>query len=124
MIMFVGHLLDENELQIGGQLEVLNKILSFYLAPDPNLKKGSKPLNATLGGYLNKIISFWLIKRPQILLKYFTASSRRSLLIDSMFNHLYLSHCVTDLLVRLCTVATVPPAVDICEYNDMRNDVL
>ena len=39
--------------------KVLNKLFSFISQP----LKG-KELNATLGGYFNKVLSFWLIKRP------------------------------------------------------------
>jgi hypothetical protein len=52
------------ELMSGKNLEVIDKLNSFYLAPDPSFVKGSKYLNATLGGYLNKIFSFWLFKMP------------------------------------------------------------
>ena len=71
MGIFVCHLFDEQEIQ-SGKLEVFDKLFSFFEAPDPSLKKDSRQLNPTLGGFINKIISFWLIKAPQIVLKYIT----------------------------------------------------
>ena len=44
--------------------------MSFFLAPDPQMKADSKYLNPTLGGYLNKILSFWLMKRPEDFIAY------------------------------------------------------
>lgn len=69
-------------------------------------------LNQTLGGYLNKILSYWLLKMPQVLLLYLSDSERRCQLVETMFNHLYLSHCVTDLLVRFLTVTELPSCVE------------
>ena len=47
------------------QQPLLDRLVSFFLAPDPQMKADSKYLNPTLGGYLNKILSFWLMKRPE-----------------------------------------------------------
>lgn len=41
-----------------------------------------------------------------------------------MFNHLYLSHCVTDLLVRFMTVVELPTCVELNEYHAFRLDIL
>lgn len=49
---------------------LMDKLISFYEAPDPHLKHKVRYLNPTLGGYLNKILSFWLIKRPEQFLNY------------------------------------------------------
>lgn len=45
---------------------VLAKILSFFNKPAHWYE--SKQLNVTLGGYVSKILSFWLIKRPAVIL--------------------------------------------------------
>lgn len=100
----------------GSNLTVIDKLLSFYLAPDPSIKKGVKPLNPTLGGYLNKILSYWLMKMPNVMLQYLSHEARMTQLVNSLFNHLYLGHCVTDLLVRLCTMVELPMSVDASEY--------
>jgi hypothetical protein len=42
-------------------MEVLDKILSYFSSPSPSQKQVPY-LNETLGGYINKIISYWLIK--------------------------------------------------------------
>ena len=80
---------------------MLDRLVSFFLAPDPQMKADSKYLNPTLGGYLNKILSFWLMKRPEDFIAYII---KKRDLIQSLFNHLYLTQCVTDLLVRLCAI--------------------
>ena len=41
---------------------LLDKIISFYKTPDPQMNSESKFLNPTLGGYINKIVSFWMTK--------------------------------------------------------------
>ena len=41
---------------------LLDKLVTYYEQPDPHLKQKVRYLNPTLGGYLNKILSFWLIK--------------------------------------------------------------
>jgi hypothetical protein len=81
-------------------------------------KKGF--LNPTLGGYINKIVSFWLIKRTEVFLGYLT---KRKNLIQQLFNHLYLTHCVTDIVARLCTIQDIK-AVNPTNYMSMRTDVV
>ena len=88
---------------------LLDKLISFYEQPDPHLKQKVRYLNPTLGGYLNRVLSFWLIKRPEQFLRYVI---RKKDFVQSLFNHLYLTQCVTDLLVRLCTV---PNIMGVCE---------
>ena len=77
---------------------ILNKLLSFF-SEASWLKP--KQLNITLGGYVNKILSFWLIKRPIVMLHYLM---KKKDFIAHLFFNLELGSCVTDLLVRLCTV--------------------
>lgn len=120
--MFYVHLFSPEEIA-ANKLQVWDKILGFFQKPAPNHKK-SKVLNETLGGYINKVVSYWLMKEPQVFLKYIGASNRRSKLVESLFNHLYLSECVTDLLVRICTVPDLKDGIDISDYNEMRNDII
>jgi len=77
-------------------------------------------LNPTLGGYLNKILSFWLIKRPEQFLNYVISKKG---FVQALFNHLYLTQCVTDLLVRLCTVPDIK-RVNKADYHELRNDII
>lgn len=44
--------------------------------------------------------------------------------MDSLFNHLYLAECVSDLLVRICTVPELKDGISLDEYNDFRNDIV
>ena len=69
---------------------------------------------------MNKIFSFWLIRRPERTLKFVIAKKD---FVQSLFNHLYLTTCVTDLLVRLCTVPDIK-GVDEAEYQELRTDII
>lgn len=102
-------------------LPLLDKIVSFFIAPNPRLKPGSKHLNATLGGYLNRILTFWLMKRPDAFLAYIV---KKRDLIQNLFNHLYLTKCVTDFLVRLCTVPEIQNESLKEGYKSMRTDII
>jgi hypothetical protein len=83
---------------------ILEKLFTFITGN--NFVQGGTTINHTLGGYFNKIVSFWLIKEPQRMLD-FVMSQRQ--IISSMFEtHLFgLSSCVTDLIVRFCTVRDI-----------------
>lgn len=85
---------------------LFDKLMSFFDGPDACLKKKGF-LNPTLGGYINKIVSFWMIKRTDVFLDYLT---KRKNLVQQFFNHLYLTQCVTDLIVRLCTIQDIKNA--------------
>ena len=67
---------------IFGESKVLTKLFSFVT------QANGKKLNATLGGYFNKIISFWLIKHPDQILNFVIKQKN---IISSMFSHLYLT---------------------------------
>jgi len=101
MTRIVQHLFDSEDVK---EMHVFDKLLNFFNVPGPFQSKKGITLNQTLGGYINKILSFWLMKEPEILLAYLVHPVRRSKLIDSLFNHLYMSSCVIDILVRLCTI--------------------
>ena len=83
---------------------ILEKLFTFITGN--NFVHGGTTINHTLGGYFNKIVSFWLIKEPQRMLD-FVMSQRQ--IISSMFEtHLFgLSSCMTDLIVRFCTVRDI-----------------
>ena len=96
--------------------------MSFYFLPDPQLTLDGKYLNQTLGGYLNKILSFWLMKRPMDFLAYII---RKRDLVESLFNHLYLTQCVTDILVRLCTIPKINGTPQlISDYQILRTEII
>jgi len=61
---------------------------------------------------------------PQVLLLYLSDDDRRLQIVENMFNHLYLSHCVTDLLVRMLTISELPSCVQEQEYHTFRLDIL
>lgn len=66
---------------------------------------------------------FWLLKEPDQVLSFFSDPKRQAKIMDAMFTHIYLSHCVTDLLVRLCTVPEVLPALT-DKYQELRSAIL
>lgn len=69
---------------------------------------------------MHKILSFWLIHRTETLLLYFMEPRRKLAFVESLLNHLYLANCVTDMVVRLCTVAKLPTEVDPDLYEEFR----
>lgn len=79
---------------------VLTKMFSFFRSEDMQ-GSSKRGLNITLGGYINKVASYWLIKEPQVVLHFII---RQNTIVSGLFNNLYLTHCVTDILIRLCTV--------------------
>lgn len=44
--------------------EVWDKIFSFFKIVQRGVESTEEDLNVTLGGYVNKVVSYWLIKRP------------------------------------------------------------
>jgi hypothetical protein len=80
-------------------------------------------LNHTLGGYFNKIISFWLIKETQGLLSYVVRE--KNIIIPSLFDSQLWGHTssVTDLIVRLCTVKDIQ-GLDPEAYKGLRQEML
>lgn len=44
--------------------EVWDKIFSFFKLVERGANSTGEGLNVTLGGYINKVVSYWLIKRP------------------------------------------------------------
>lgn len=72
---------------------------------------------------MHKIISYWLLKKPSIILNYLLEPKRKLFFVEAMFNHLYLASCITDLAVRLCTVQEVPEEVDPVSYEELRTDI-
>ena len=63
------------------------------------------------------------MKKPNIILNYLLEPKRKLFFVEAMFNHLYLASCITDLVVRLCTVQEVPESVDPISYEELRTDI-
>jgi hypothetical protein len=101
------------------ELRVFSKILHFITLHQKDLEVENK-LNTTLGGYLNKVFSFWLLQRPAEMVDFFIKNKERVL---AMIKHLYLGNCVSDLLIRICCVKQVPQARSIA-YNELRQNIL
>jgi len=74
---------------------ILKELMKFI-----NVKEEVQ-LNSTLCGYFNKILSFWLIKKPNQMIRYIKASSN---FINDLINHIYLNSSIIDILVRICCI--------------------
>ena len=57
--IFYHHIFNAEEIA-ANHMPVLDKILSFF---EKSTEENQK-LNHTLGGYINKILSYWLLKEP------------------------------------------------------------
>jgi hypothetical protein len=57
-------------------------------------------------------------------MKFLDGSQRSSRLVQSLFNHLYLSNCVVDMLVRICTIPDLQDGITMDRYNTIRSDIL
>lgn len=108
---------------------ILDRLFSFITQPPGQQKPGTPQLlpmtqlNHTLGGYFNKIVSFWLIKETQNMLMYICRE--RHVLIPSFFDSQLWGHTssITDLVVRICTVKDIQ-GLDPEEYKALRQDIL
>ena len=74
---------------------LLNHLFAFVTEASKERK-----LNFTLGGYFNKVVSFFLIHRPNEMLAYFAQNQQP---LESLLNHLYLAEPISDLIVRIIT---------------------
>jgi len=77
------------------QYRLLNSLMAFIAVPEEN------QLNSTLCGYFNKILSFWLIKKPGQMIRYL---SQNSTCINDIVEHIYLNSSIIDVLIRICCV--------------------
>jgi hypothetical protein len=63
---------------------IIQKLIAFFT----NEEGVKKELNPTLGGYVNKVMSFWLLKAPEETLSMII--SNKSKVLSSLFRHLYM----------------------------------
>ena len=75
--------------------DVLNELMKFIDVRE------EVQLNSTLCGYFNKIISFWLIKKPNEMMNYI---KQRQNLINNLIDHIYLNSSIIDVIVRICCI--------------------
>jgi hypothetical protein len=105
---------------------LLSRLFSFITSPHMPVhatrSAASNTLNHTLGGYFNKIVSFWLIKETRKMLEFLM---NQRFIVATMFEtHLFgLSSCVTDLIVRFCTVRDIH-GMDTAKYRQLRSEIL
>lgn len=77
------------------QFRVLSKLMEFVTVPE------EVQLNSTLCGYFNKVLSFWLIKKPGRVLEFLSKNS--NFLVD-LVDHIYLNSSIIDIIIRICCV--------------------
>ena len=81
------------------EFKVLNQIFTFVEVPE------EMQLNSTLCGYFNKIISFWMIKKPEQMIEYFTNNPSS---VNNLLEHIYLNSSIIDLVIRICCIQNLP----------------
>ena len=74
---------------------LLGALFSFILVPE------EVQLNSTLCGYFNKILSFWLLKKPLQVTEYLYNNMA---IISSLIDHVYLNSSMNDIVIRICCV--------------------
>lgn len=77
------------------QFRVLSKLMEFVSVPE------EVQLNSTLCGYYNKVLSFWLIKKPGKVIEFL---SKNSNLLFDLVDHIYLNSSIIDIIIRICCV--------------------
>jgi hypothetical protein len=77
------------------EYKILNALMDFVAVPE------ELQLNSTLCGYFNKILSFWLIKRPGQMIKYL---SQHESGLNDLVDHIYLNSSIIDIMIRICCV--------------------
>jgi len=112
----------ENQMDISQQeadRDVLGKLFAFVTIHSKEHEVLRK-LNPTLGGYVNKVLSLWMLKRPDEMASFFCEQKARVL---SVTRHLYLGSCMSDLLVRICSIKGVSKQL-LSEYEELRSDIV
>jgi hypothetical protein len=79
--------------------KVLGQLFTFVEVPE------EIQLNSTLCGYFNKIISFWLIKKPELMIDYFGNNPQH---MTNLLEHIYLNSSIIDLVIRICCIQGLP----------------
>ena len=71
---------------------VLNQLMQFISVPE------EVQLNSTLCGYFNKILSFWIIKKPGQIVEFFNRNQRY---LNDIVEHVYLNSSIIDIIIRI-----------------------
>jgi hypothetical protein len=74
---------------------MLSKLMKFATVPE------EVQLNSTLCGYFNKVLSFWLIKKPGKITEFLNKNSH---LMSDLVDHIYLNSSIIDIIIRICCV--------------------
>ena len=75
--------------------DMLNALFSFVTVPE------EEQLNSTLCGYFNKIISYWLIMKPQQMIRFISGHPTH---MNDVVEHIYLNSSIIDTIIRICCV--------------------
>lgn len=77
-------------------------------------------LNITLSGYFNKIVSFWLIKKPSEMIKYLSENNN---CVSNMVEHIFINHSIINIIIRICCVQ-VHDENDLKKLDCIRSSIL
>ena len=58
-------------------------------------------LNSTLCGYFNKILSYWFIKKPNEMIRFF---DEHESVVNDTVEHIYLNSSIIDIIIRICCI--------------------
>lgn len=77
------------------EFKVFFQLMQFIAVPEEN------QLNSTLCGYFNKVLSFWLIKKPGKLVEFFDLNQN---FLGDLIDHIYLNSSIIDIIIRIFCV--------------------
>lgn len=77
------------------QYTIFTSLMQFITVPE------EVQLNSTLCGYFNKVLSFWLIKKPAELMDFFDKNTNY---LGEMIDHIYLNSSIIDIIIRIFCV--------------------
>lgn len=88
--------------------------MQFVAVPEEN------QLNSTLCGYFNKVLSFWLIKKPGKLMEFFDLNQN---FLGDLIDHIYLNSSIIDIIIRIFCVQGLD-SNDIEKLNRLRSEII
>ncbi len=78
--------------------ELMSTLFSFVRVPEET------QLNSTLCGYFNKILSFWILKKPEKMVEFMEQNVN---CVNDMIEHIYHNASMVDILIRICCIKDI-----------------
>ena len=96
------------------EFKILNRLMQFISVPE------EVQLNSTLCGYFNKIISYWLIKKPAPMVKFFDLNQHY---LNDIVEHVYLNSSIIDIIIRIFCVQDLSEE-EVLTLNSIRCEII